>query len=115
MINVVGMGPGDSRYLTQAAQQLVAEADILVGWPRALAAFPDFRGETMTLGSNLDQLIAALAQMMARKVVVLASGDPSLFGIGKRLITSLGSAQCRIEPGISSVQYLFARLGLKAI
>lgn len=112
MISVVGMGPGDSRYLTQAAQQLVAEAEVLVGWPRALAAFPDFHGETMTLGSNLDQLLAWLPQVQARKVVVLASGDPSLYGIGKRLLATLGSAQCRIEPGISSVQYLFARLGL---
>ena len=112
MISVVGMGPGDSRYLTRAAQQVIDQAEILVGWPRALAAFPDFHGETVTLGSNLEQLVAWLPQVAARNVVVLASGDPSLYGIGKRLLGALGADTCRVEPGISAVQYLFARIGL---
>ncbi len=112
MISVVGIGPGDNQYLTCAAKKLIAEADYLAGWPRALAEFDDATATKYPIGSDLDGFIAWLQQMQAHKVVVLASGDPLLFGIGKRIAASLPPTQGQIVPGISSVQYLFARIGL---
>ncbi|MGA2035789.1 MAG: SAM-dependent methyltransferase, partial [Thermoguttaceae bacterium] len=38
---IVGCGPGAPEYLTDAARQAVAQAEVLVGSARLLALFPD--------------------------------------------------------------------------
>lgn len=112
MIYVLGMGPGDPMYRTQVAIDLIAKADVLVGWPRMLSGFPEFHGETHVLDADLDKLLSWLKANAHRNVVVLASGDPLIFGIGKRLAEQLPAEQRQIISGISAVQYLFARIGL---
>jgi cobalt-precorrin-7 (C5)-methyltransferase len=106
------MGPGDARLRTQAAQALIAQADILVGWARLLADFPDFQGEKYVLNADIDGLIDWLQSKTEQNIVVLASGDPLLFGIGKRITERLPKQSCQIISGISSIQYLFARVQL---
>ena len=49
--------------------------------------------------------------MYKRQAVVLASGDPLWFGIGRILIERLGRDNLRFHPGPSSLQLAFARLG----
>lgn len=112
MISVIGMGPGDASLRTQAAQALIAQADILVGWARLLADFPDFQGEKRVLNADIDGLIDWLQSKREQNIVVLASGDPLLFGIGKRITERLPKRSCQIISGISSIQYLFARVQL---
>lgn len=112
MITVVGMGPGSREFITPLGQRAISEAEVLVGWPRHLAVFADHPAEQYPLGSNLDQLAVWLRENARRKVVVLASGDPLLFGIGKRLAEELQGYPFEVIPGISSVQYLFSRLAL---
>ena len=44
---------------------------------------------------------------------VLASGDPLFFGIGSLVIRKIGAAHVAVVPQPSSVQWAFARAGLK--
>ena len=112
MLTVVGMGPAGQQWLTPAAQAVITRASGLVGARRHLAQFPDFDGETFPLGADIPALLDWLAARLAENVVVLASGDPLLFGIGKRLIDHFGIEQVRVIPGISAVQYLCAQAGV---
>lgn len=112
MISVIGMGPGEAGLRTQIANSLIEQADILVGWPRLLADFPAFQGEKHVLNADIDGLIHWLQTKTEQQVVVLASGDPLLFGIGKRIAEHLPKQSCEIVSGISSVQYLFSRVQL---
>lgn len=112
MIYVVGIGPGEQPWLTLAAQRVIAEADILVGWPRLLNLFADHSAEKVVMSADIDAMLARLAQWTERCVVVLASGDPMLFGIGKRICQAFPADLRTVLPGISSVQYLFAAIGL---
>ncbi|WP_409306218.1 cobalt-precorrin-7 (C(5))-methyltransferase [Pectobacterium sp. B1J-3] len=112
MITVVGIGPGTFMHMTPEAQHCIAMADILVGGARHLALFPDFHGTTRKLDADLAGLVSWLAGQCQQNVVVLASGDPLLFGIGKLLSAHFGSEWLRIIPGISAIQYLCARLAL---
>ena len=57
----------------------------------------------------LDQLELALQQ--GRRVVVLASGDPLWFGIGRLLLERFGRERLRLHPAPSSLQLAFARIG----
>lgn len=112
MLTVVGMGPAGQQWLTPAAQEVINSASVLVGARRHLAQFADFDGETLSLGADITALLGWLAVRLDKQVVVLASGDPLLFGIGKRLLDHFGTEQVRVIPGISAVQYLCARAGI---
>jgi len=43
---------------------------------------------------------------------VLVSGDPGLYSLAARITGRFGRTNCEIIPGISSVQFAFARLGM---
>ncbi|WBM72112.1 cobalt-precorrin-7 (C(5))-methyltransferase [Buttiauxella sp. WJP83] len=109
MLTVVGIGPGATEFLTFQARAEIDEAQILVGGARQLALFNDFRGETRLLTGDLDELMAWIRERLNQQIVVLASGDPLIYGIGKRLAADFPMEHLRIIPGISSIQYLCAK------
>ncbi len=116
MITVVGIGPGAAANQTLAAQDVIRQADVLVGGKRHLAGFPQFHGETRCINADMAGLMQWLEQNQHRQIVVLASGDPLFYGIGQRIIEYFsglhppGRQNVRIVSGISSIQYLCARL-----
>lgn len=112
MIYVVGTGPGRDDMMTVAARQLIDRAEVLVGWPRLLRLFPDFQGERIAMSGCIDVIMQSLAQLASRQVVVLASGDPMLFGIGKRICQHFPPDERQVIPGISSIQMLFTEIGM---
>lgn len=112
MLTVVGMGPAGLELMTPAARQAVAEAEVLVGGKRHLAQFADFGGETRPLDADIPALLDWLERQSARRVVVLASGDPLFYGIGTRLVAHFGMERLQVIPGISAVQYLCAKTGI---
>ncbi|MCE0495666.1 precorrin-6y C5,15-methyltransferase (decarboxylating) subunit CbiE [Vibrio salinus] len=112
MISVVGIGPGERKLLTVSAIETIEQADLLVGWKRVLELFPDVLCEKAQIGCDLNALMELLKTSIHRNVVVLASGDPLLFGVGKRISETFGPDQCRFINGISAVQYMFGRIGL---
>lgn len=112
MLTVAGMGPGNLALMTPMALEAVAQAEVLVGGKRHLAQFPDFAGEIKTLDADIPGLLAWFEPQHARRVVVLASGDPLFYGIGSRLVAHFGMQRVRIIPGISAVQYLCSRTGI---
>lgn len=92
------MGPGHQDYITPLAKRLISQADVLVGWSRHLSAYHEFHGEKLAIGSDLTQMALWLQNNADRNIVVLASGEPMLYGIGKRLIQDLpreNSISCR--------------------
>ncbi|PNH87279.1 precorrin-6Y C5,15-methyltransferase (decarboxylating) [Vibrio diazotrophicus] len=112
MIYVVGTGPGRRDLMTVAGENLIAKADVLVGWPRLLSAFSDFKGQRIELSGSIESTLATLEEFKSQLVVVLASGDPMLFGIGKRISEHFTPDQRRCVPGISSIQMLFSEVGI---
>ncbi len=112
MIYVIGTGPGSREFLTRRAEQVLADCDILAGWPRLLSAFSDIGAEHMTLGVNMEENLSWLAANKSKRIALLASGDPMLYGIGKRIAEHFVPAEREIIPGISSVQYLFSKAGI---
>jgi precorrin-6Y C5,15-methyltransferase (decarboxylating) len=89
--------------------ELIDKADLLLGGERQLELFPDFPGEKVTIGSNLGEVVERLKKN-ERRAVVLASGDPLFFGIGRYLLRNLPEAELEFVPNVSSVQYAFAKI-----
>lgn len=108
-IYVIGAGIEGQEGFSRRALELVAQAELLIGGPRQLALFPDFSGKTMATADNLAPVVECLGQCTG-PAVVLASGDPLFFGIGRYLLRNLPEADLEFVPNVSSVQYAFAKI-----
>ncbi|MFG1847922.1 precorrin-6y C5,15-methyltransferase (decarboxylating) subunit CbiE [Micromonospora carbonacea] len=110
-VTVVGVDAGGAPSHPDAADAL-AGARLAVGAARHLAAVALPPGcATVALGPlapALERLAAAVAA--GTPAVVLASGDPGLFGIVRRLHAD--GLPLRVLPAVSSVAAAFARAGL---
>ena len=111
MIEVFGLGVRPE-HLLPVYQEKIARADILAGGARQLARFADIRAEKFPLRGGLTSWIEALesAARAGKRVVVLADGDPLLFGIGNTLVDRLGKGLVRVYPGLSVAQTAAAAL-----
>ena len=108
---VVGMGDDGPQGLSQEARSHIAAARVLAGGRRHLDFFPDWPGERIVIRADLEAVVGRLRETCRReKTVVLASGDPLFYGIGRRLLGSFAKEDLLFLPHVSSVQLAFARL-----
>lgn len=111
-IIIAGCGPGHADYLTTAVHNAVNSAEVLVGARRLLELFPDSDALRLTVGADIAAVLAEMENHRDRRMVVLVSGDSGLFSLARRVQEHFGREQCRLIPGISSVQVACARLGI---
>jgi precorrin-6B C5,15-methyltransferase / cobalt-precorrin-6B C5,C15-methyltransferase len=111
-IVVVGIGADGPAGLSVEACDHLARCRLLAGGRRHLAFFPDEPGrEKLVVDADLDRVVRALDEQPAdRKIVVLASGDPLCFGIGRRLLDAFGKSRLMFLPTVGSIALAFARL-----
>ena len=112
-INVVGLGPGNIKYLSTAGIECIKEAKIIVGSTRQLSdlkAIISEKQEIYILG-KLAELIAYLKENIERKITIIVSGDTGYYSLVPYLSKNLSKDILNIIPNISSYQYLFSKLG----
>jgi precorrin-6Y C5,15-methyltransferase (decarboxylating) len=108
---VIGIGHDGPAGLSPEARDHIARAEVLAGGARHLAFFPEWQGETIVFDGELPQRIARIKECSAqRKTVVLSSGDPLFYGIGRLLLETFPHEQLLFLPHLSSVQLAFARI-----
>ena len=126
-IAVIGTDAGGLASLTAASLALVAQADLVAAPKRLLAGLPAWWELEQAAGRvevgkacpalvASDQPDAAFTKLEAgraegQRAVVLASGDPLWFGIGRLLLQRFGPEALAFEPAPSSMQLAFARIG----
>ena len=112
--------PAPSLALVRAAALLLAPRRLLAElepwWRQEQAAgrIPAAQPCPQLLASDRpEQIFAPLEQALAagRSAVLLASGDPLWFGIGRLLLLQFGPERLRFHPAPSSLQLAFARIG----
>ncbi len=93
-VTVVGIGADGWDGLSPRARRAVAGAEVLRGSARQLALVPaGVTAERVPWPSPLLPALRALpAEHPGRRVVVLASGDPMLSGVGGSLVRLLAEA-----------------------
>ena len=111
---LIGIGDDGCASLTGRAVNAVIRAGVLVGGERHLEFFPQFHGEKIVLKGGVAPVLDRVAELAEeQQVCVLASGDPLFFGIGSLVIKRLGAEHVEVLPQPSSMQWAFARAGLK--
>ncbi len=108
-IYVIGVGIEGQEGFSSRVIDLIGRAEILLGAERQLELFPDFKGQRVKIGSNLAEIVEIL-EKTERRAVVLASGDPLFFGIGRYLLRNLPEEELAFVPNVTSVQYAFAKI-----
>lgn len=111
-ITVVGLGADGWSGLAPASRERVLAAEVVVGSPRQLGLLPDVEGQSRRpwprpLLSGIDDLLASYAD---RPILVLASGDPLVSGIGGSLLGRVPSDRLEVLPAVSSVSLALARM-----
>ena len=110
MINIIGLGPGNTGYITKLGEQLIYSSDVVIGGKRNLESIKDFKGEKIVLSTNLKEILQYIQNNLDKNISVIASGDPSIYGIGRYLSKNIEHKHLNIVSGISSLQYIFSRI-----
>ena len=112
-INVVGLGPGNIKYLSNAGINCIKEAEIVIGSTRQLSDLKTIiseKQEIYILG-KLTELIGYLKENIERKITIIVSGDTGYYSLVPYLSKNLSKDILNIIPNISSYQYLFSKIG----
>ena len=110
MINVIGLGPGNTDYITKLGEKLIQNSDVVIGGKRNLESIVDFEGEKIEISSNLKEIVEYINNNTHKQISVIASGDPLIYGIGRYLSKNIDKEDLNIVSGISSLQYIFSKV-----
>lgn len=110
MINVIGLGPGNTDYITKLGEKLIQNSDVVIGGKRNLESIVDLEGEKIEISSNLKEIVEYINNNKHKQISVIASGDPLIYGIGRYLSKNIDKEDLNIVSGISSLQYIFSKV-----
>lgn len=111
MIHVIGIGVSGREGLGKDALSIIGKAAFLVGGKRHLDEFPDAKAEKVPVQGGLERIAARIEKLKKNEdAVVLATGDPLLYGIASFIIKRFGKRRVNIIPNVSTVQEAFARI-----
>ncbi len=115
-LNLVGIG---YRPLNERAREIVRDADIILASPRLAGVFRNYNEydtvkDRMVVIDKVPETLSYIKEWFSRStprpLVLLASGDPFFFGIGRRIIEEFGPERVEVLPDLSSMQEAFARI-----
>lgn len=115
MIDVIGTDAGAPASLPAPQQTLLRAAAVIAAPQRLQAALQNWLGDAKPELLSSDDPRALVDSLQPRAadqaVVVLASGDPLWFGLGRILCDRIGAERLRFHPAPTSLQLAFSRIG----
>jgi len=115
---VVGLGPGSADLLTPRAAGALREAQVIVGYAPYLDLLGDLLLGKVVYPSPMRKEIerCRLAVELAcagKKVAVVSSGDPGVYGMAGPVLEVLGKRELAVEiiPGVTAATAAAAALG----
>jgi precorrin-3B C17-methyltransferase len=119
---VVGIGPGDVRWLTPEADAALATADALFGYRSYLDRAPVREGQSRHPSDNRQEAPRARAALeraaAGARVALVSGGDPGIFAMAATVCEEIESGppawralDVEIVPGITAMLAVAARVG----
>lgn len=111
-MTVIGIGEDGVAGLGDEAKRLIAAAPVVFGGVRHIElAASLIQGESEAWQSPFEKSVEAIASRRGSPVVVLASGDPFLYGVGATLARRIDASEIRTIPAPSAFSLAASRLG----
>jgi precorrin-3B C17-methyltransferase len=119
---VIGLGPGDARYVTPEAQAALAGADALYGYGPYLDRVPTRAGQSRHASDNRQEAARAAAALThaaaGGSVALVSGGDPGVFAMAAAVCEEVAagppawrSLDVSIVPGVTAMLAVAARIG----
>lgn len=108
MIYIVGIGPGNPKYIIPLAVETMEKVDVIIGFERAVQSIPKVNVEKVMV-KTLKDIMEFITKNTDRHIAIIASGDPCFYGIANYIKINF-PGEIEIVPGISSFQYLMCKL-----
>jgi len=117
-VAVVGLGPGDSDWMTSQSRRELAAATDLIGYGPYLDRIAARPGQCRHPSDNTDEpqrarLACELAEQ-GRAVAVVSSGDPGVFAMATAVLEEAKqwpAVQVRVIPAMTAAQAVASRVG----
>lgn len=110
MLYIVGIGPGSKEYILPKAVIILKKCNIIIGFSRAIKSVDYIECEKLIINS-LEKAVNVLNEYKGKDVAIVASGDPTFYGITNYLKKNY-KEDIEVIPGISSFQYLTSKLNI---
>ena len=110
-ITVIGIGMDGDRTLTVDAVRACEQAELIIGAKRVTDTLNRFH-KPVELAIAPKEIETILRSTDASRIVVAMSGDTGFFSGAKKLLPLIRDLNPTVLPGISSVSYLAAKLGV---
>lgn len=117
-VYIIGIGykPFDNK-----AHEILLSSGVILASKRLIEVFEKYEEfdhvkDKVKEINNVDETINFIKELIEatpfdkKKIVLLASGDPLFFGIGRRVVSEFGHDAVEILPDLSSIQMAFARI-----
>lgn len=122
-IYVVGIGPGEEKYLTPMAKKAIEESDVIVGYDLYIELIKDLCVGKVIATSGMKQEVkrCEMALSYARKnkiVSMVCSGDPGIYGMAGiifEVFEKYPQIEIEVIPGITASCSAAAVLGAPLI
>ena len=114
-LSVVGLGPGHPDYILPAARKAIDAAEVILCGERHLESFNTEGKELLIIGNGvpLSMLVQQVkAVYLNTKTAVVVSGDTGFYSLLSYLEKMIPKENMQVIPGISSLQYMFAMMGM---
>jgi precorrin-3B C17-methyltransferase len=119
---VIGLGPGDERWLTPEAQAALAASDAIYGYQPYLDRVPTRPGQVRHPSDNREEGARAAAALRhaaeGAHVAVVSGGDPGVFAMAAAICAEIEAGpeawrrlDVAIIPGITAMLAVAARVG----
>ncbi|WP_026620669.1 bifunctional cobalt-precorrin-7 (C(5))-methyltransferase/cobalt-precorrin-6B (C(15))-methyltransferase [Ensifer sp. WSM1721] len=111
-LTIIGIGEDGVAGLGDEAKRLIEAAPLVFGGARHIElAAPLIKGQCHIWQSPFEKSVEAILVRRGSPVVVLASGDPFLFGVGATLARRVDTSEMRTIPAPSAFSLAASRLG----
>jgi len=119
---VVGLGPGDARWLTPEAETVLGAADALFGYGPYLERVPARAGQRRHASDNREEGARARAALESAaagaNVALVSGGDPGVFAMASAVCEQVEQGppawrelELAIVPGVTAMLAVAARVG----
>jgi len=110
-LSIIGIGEDGVEELSAVARRLIGSAELVVGGARHLELADELiKGRRLAWPSPMADAFSEIKRYRGRAVVVLASGDPFHFGVGKQLAAFVPAEELLCLPQPSAFNLAAARM-----